>query len=154
MRLQLPGGLRVGTQTPADFSLLADEDFPDLPQGFHQVDRHVVVPALEQHLALELDQLVLAGTQHQADQLVVDVGVDIEQFPEQDDSDFRVLLGDGLSLVVDHLAKFQHLLEHLDVGLLPPVLGEAAGFRSAVLLFAYLESLHSAGALRLGEGIH
>lgn len=37
----------------------------------------MVVPALEQHLTLELDQLVLAGAQHQPDQFVVDVGVDL-----------------------------------------------------------------------------
>lgn len=149
--LQHVGGLRVRTETPADFGLLADHDLADFPDRFQQQDGHVVVAALEQHLALERDQFVLAGAQQQPHQLVVDVGVDIEQLPEQDAPDLGRLLRDRVALVVDDGAQLQHLLVHLDVGLLAAVLGEAAGLWSAVLLFADLEPLHP--TVRLREGI-
>lgn len=140
--LQHVGGYRVGTETPTDLGLLADHDLADFPDRFRQQDGDVVVTSLEQHLTLELDELVLAGAQQQTHQFVVDVGVDIEQLPEQDALEFRRLLRDRVALVVDHGAQLQHLLVHLDVGLLAAVLGEAAGFRSAVLLFTDLEPLH------------
>lgn len=40
-----------------------------------------------------------------------------------------------MALVVDDGAQLQHLLVHLDVGLLAAVLGEAAGLWSARLKF-------------------
>ena len=77
--LQTVGGLRVRTETPADFGLHANHLLADFPDRFQQQDGHVVVAALEQHLALELDQLVLAGAQQQPNELVVDVGVDLDE---------------------------------------------------------------------------
>ena len=44
----------------------------------------MVVPPLEERLALEVDEAVLAGAEEDADQLVADAHVDLEEAAERD----------------------------------------------------------------------
>ena len=47
----------------------------------------MVVPPLEERLPLEVDEAVLAGAEEDADQLVADAHVDLEEAAELDGAD-------------------------------------------------------------------
>ena len=60
---------------------------PDVLGGPQEGDRDVVVPPLEERLALEVDEAVLAGAEEDADELVADAHVDLEEAAELDGAD-------------------------------------------------------------------
>ena len=60
---------------------------PDVPGRPQEGDCDVVVPPLEERLTLEVDEAVLAGAEEDADELVADAHVDLEEAAELDGAD-------------------------------------------------------------------
>ena len=60
---------------------------PDVLGGPEEGDSDVVVPPLEERLSLEVDEAVLAGAEEDADELVADAHVDLEEAAELDGAD-------------------------------------------------------------------
>merc|ERR1719471_1843614 len=86
---------RLRDLAPPSHALAPLEVLPALLGGAHHLlpdvlgwpeerDGDVVVPPLEERLALEVDEAVLAGAEEDADQLVADAHVDLEEAAERD----------------------------------------------------------------------
>lgn len=67
---------------------------------------------LKEALALEVDELLLAGAQQEADELVVYVDVDVEEVAERDAEDLGLVLA-GRAVLVDNVAQLEDLLHYV-----------------------------------------
>ena len=93
-----------------------------------QEDQDVVVPPLEQHLSLEVQESVLASAQQQSNYFVRDGDVDREDVAKGDDPAVRRLAPVG----PDDAAQLFDLLVHVQVRLDPSRLRQGALRWSAV----------------------